>query len=174
MSLAAYPEPSNDPPAHRWDRVRFDGPSVTEEGGGEPGAFADPREAAADQPARHHLRAVPGRGQPELPDAKVWASTLVRAIVEALKGQRPVAQLSRWIDADIFAALSRRAALGVTVDGRPVQPSPVRVQRVHGCEVRAGVWECAVVLHDGGRTRAAALRLEVLHGRWRATALTIG
>lgn len=108
-----------------------------------------------------------------LPEPSAWSATLVRAAVEVLKGHRSAAQLIRWLEADLWAALSRRAQLGVQV-GRATDTASVRVRRVHGCAITATVWEGSVVIDDGGRTRAVALRLEVIRGRWCATALTIG
>ena len=48
------------------------------------------------------------------------------------------------------------------------------VRRVHVCQIVPGVVEASVVVHDGNHLRAAAVRLEVRRGRWRATALEIG
>lgn len=147
-----------------WDRVRFSGPEPAEpdeEGVGSDGQESEPGTSSA---TNHHAE----------PEPTSWAATLVRAAVEVLKGQRPAAQLIRWVDADLWAALDRRARLGVQVDGRPGRPAPVRVRRVHGCPLNTAVWECSVVIDDGGRVRAVALRLERLRGRWCATALTIG
>lgn len=112
-----------------------------------------------------------GRG---LPEPTIWAATLVRAVVETLKGHRPAAQLIRWVDADLWTTLDRRARLGAHGTGPDRRPAPVRVRRVHGCALGTGVWECSVVIDDGGRMRAVALRLEQLRGRWCATALQIG
>lgn len=109
----------------------------------------------------------------DLPEPSAWAATLVRAAVEVLKGHRSAAQLIRWLEADLWAALSRHAQLGVQV-GRALDAAPVRVRRVHGCAITTTAWEGSVVIDDGGRTRAVALRLEVVRGRWCATALTIG
>ncbi|MGC0249701.1 Rv3235 family protein [Pseudactinotalea sp. Z1748] len=144
-----------DPVRAQWDRVRFTGPQ---------------RESAGDAPAGSDA----GSGHTDLPDPASWAATLARATVEVLQGQRPPAQLIRWMDADLWAALNRRALLGVQVAGRPDRPAQVRPRRVHGCAVSATTWEFSVVLHDGDRMRAVALRLEVLRGRWCATALSIG
>lgn len=144
-----------DPARVRWDPVRFTGPQ---------------REPTEDAPPGPDTAA----GHPDLPDPASWAATLARAAVEVLQGQRPAAQLTRWMDADLWAALNRRALLGVQVAGRPDRPAQVRPRRVHGCAVSATAWEFSVVLQDGDRTRAVALRLEVLRARWCATALSIG
>lgn len=143
----------------RWDPVRFDGPqfpSALDEG--------EPRDSDGTTPPVDPA---------DLPEPSAWSATLVRAAVEVLKGHRSAAQLIRWLEADLWAALSHHAQLGVQV-GRAADPVPVRVRRVHGCAITPAVWEGSVVIDDGGRTRAVALRLEVVRGRWCATALTIG
>jgi Family of unknown function (DUF6459) len=48
------------------------------------------------------------------------------------------------------------------------------VQSVHGCSPRDGVAEATVVVNDGARIRAVAVRLEGWDGRWRVTALQLG
>lgn len=156
-ALRVRPE---EPTEHRrWDRVQFDGPDLSS--------------AASDQAAGPRLvwsnGAVSGP-----PPASTWAATLVRAAVEVLMGHRPAAQLNRWLEADLWTALNRRALLGVQVQGSPRAPAPVHIRRVHPCQIGPAVWECAVVVHDGERVRAAAVRLELKRGRWRGTALRIG
>lgn len=144
-----------------WDPVRFTGPERSAE---EPGPVEKSTEGTdSDRPDTARL-----------PDPASWAATLVRAAVEVLKGRRPAAQLVRWFEADLWAVLARRAQIGVQAAPGTARPAPVRVRRVHGCPITDGIWEGSVILNDGERTRAVALRLEVLRGRWCATALTIG
>lgn len=114
------------------------------------------------------VRSVP----PEDPGA--WCGSLVRAAVEALTGSRPVAQLSRWLTGEIYDKVSRRAGLAVRIKGRPVNARPAVIRSVRVCQLSPLVAEAAVVVHDGARVRAAAVRIEAHRGRWRATALDIG
>ncbi|WP_052436536.1 Rv3235 family protein [Georgenia sp. SUBG003] len=109
-----------------------------------------------------------------LPDPEQWAGALVRSAVEALCGIRPTAQLARWLSAELYDSLARRACLAVRILGRPAVARRATVRRVHVCRVVPGVVEASVVVHDGNHLRAAAVRLEVHRGRWRATALEIG
>lgn len=140
--------------ARTWDRVRFS-PQT-------PAEAADPPPAAA-------VAELSG-----LPPVEPWAGTLVRAAVEVLTGSRPTAQLARWLSAELYESLARRAGLAVRILGRPNPALCARVRRVRCTEVRPGVHEAAVVVHDGVRIRAAAVRVECHRGRWRATALEIG
>ena len=63
-----------------------------------------------------------------------------------------------------------------TATGTSTQ-SPVRnptVRRTHLSWISPTTVEASVVVHDGARVRAAAVRLEVHRGHWRATVLQIG
>lgn len=108
-----------------------------------------------------------------LPDPGPLCGGLVVAAVEVLAGARPAAQLLRWLTADVYAGLQQRAALTQRVRGRRRHTRAV-VRRVLASAPRDGVVEAAVVVWDGERVRAAALRLEGVDGRWRVTALQIG
>lgn len=149
---AGAPSRSPDPGgAPAWDRVRFSGAA----------GLSEPRQAGPAELA-------------QLPPAAPWAATLARAAVEVLTGSRPTAQLARWLTADIYESLARRAGLAVRIMGRPDPALCARVRRVLCSEVRPGVHEVTVVVDDGVRVRGAAVRVECHRGRWRATALEIG
>lgn len=152
----AQPVPRTTP-ERPWDRVRFAGPAI-------PATAARAARRTEEQPV----------DLADLPDPGQWAAALVRSAVEALHGIRPPAQLARWLSAELYDALSRRAGLGLRTLGRPTQARRTMIRRVHVCEVSDAAVEVSVVLHDGTRVRAAAVRLEVHRGRWRATALQIG
>ncbi len=107
-----------------------------------------------------------------LPDARVWARQLGRAVAEVLAGDRPVSQLMRWTDEAVFGDLNRRAAvLAQAGTGNRGARNRVSVASVHVCEPRDGIAEVSVHLRQGQRSRAYAVRLEGLDGRWRCTAL---
>lgn len=107
-------------------------------------------------------------------DPASWSGSLVQAVVETLSGSRPAAQLGRWLSADLYESLARRAGLAVRIKGRPSLVRRAVVRHVHVCRVTPVVAEASVVVHDGLRVRAAAVRLEAHRGRWRATALELG
>ena len=125
----------------------------------------------------------------ELPDPTQLCGALVLATVEVLSGVRPLAQLTRWVAPEVVeqlegAAITRPAP----ADGRPgtaatgAPPAPRRLVAVRRATVRRVLLtrlsptaaEAAVVVHDGSRVRAAAVRLEVHRGHWRATVIQIG
>lgn len=109
------------------------------------------------------------------PPAAAWARQFVQAALEAAAGRRPVSQLVRWTAEDVFALLTRRAALAARLDrsGNGIA-SPCSVRSVRLCRPSTSVVEASAVVVDRGRYRAVALRLEDSDGRWRVTALEIG
>ncbi len=126
-------------------------------------------EFVARRPTPEHL----------LPDPRHWAAQFVQAAVEVATGRRPVTQLVRWTSEDVRALLTRRAALSARRQAsRPgAAAGPARrtvVSSARAFQPCAGVVEASVVLADGDRVRAVALRMEGLDGRWRVTALEIG
>ncbi len=153
-SPAGMPRTSPDRP---WDRVRFAASNPSP---------ADPDESLAP--------VVPLRTSTPVDDPAAWCGSIVRAAVEALSGSRPATQLARWLAADVYESLSRRAGLAVRINGRPRLVRRAVVRRVHLCRLDAHTAEASVVIQDGERVRAAAVRLEAHRGRWRATALEIG
>lgn len=117
------------------------------------------------------LRELP---PPEPEDLSKVASILAKAVVEVLQGTRSIQQIQAWLLDDVWQAVRRRAALTQRSSGQRIPPSAVRVIRVHPCPINERTCELSVVLHDGRRVRAAALRLTLHRGRWRAAAIRIG
>lgn len=114
--------------------------------------------------------AEPAVTPPDAPDACATAGPLVLAVQEVLSGSRSPAQLTRWVTPELYEHL-----VGMLPLRRASTPRRRgRVLSVRACEVGTGVCEMTVVIHDGDRVRAAAARLELHRGRWRATALQIG
>ncbi|HTY73362.1 MAG TPA: Rv3235 family protein [Actinomycetes bacterium] len=105
----------------------------------------------------------------ELPPPGPWAGRLVQALVEVVAGDRPIAQLVRWTDEEVYGQLRRLVSRAPR--GHRTRAS---VRSVHVAEPRDGIAEVCAVVHDGTRARAYALRLEGSDGRWRCTDLTVG
>ena len=105
-----------------------------------------------------------------------WAHRFAQAVVEIVGGDRPVTQLLRWTDTDVYADLHRRAVLvgraGGHLPGQArVQPTAPRVRSVHLSFVAEDVVEASVHVRYGERSRAVASRFELRANRWICTAL---
>jgi|SRR5690625_30803 len=148
---ATLPRPG---PRRSWDPLAVDaeGAPPGEEGG------LPPTQALAPLP-------------PE--EIATVASVLTKAVVEVLLGLRPPGQVQSWLLADVWETVRRRAALTRRTQVA-VPHGQVRILRVHPCQLSDRVCELSIVLHDGARVRAAALRLALHRGRWRAAVIRIG
>ncbi|MFE5341166.1 Rv3235 family protein [Isoptericola sp. NPDC056578] len=157
---AGYPEASTRP-APRTRRVRV----------GTPGVRRDPDDDQ-DLTARPLREAAPA----PLPDPTAQCCTVVRAAIEVLRGERPAAQLARWVTPQVRDQLAERARIGLA--HAPLRDAahhrPVQVRRVRLVRLGDDVAEATVVLDDDGRVRAAAVRLEARRGAWRVAVLEIG
>lgn len=100
----------------------------------------------------------------------------MQAITEVLVGDRPIGQLIRWTDSQVFSDLNRRVrvlGLTTTASARGSQER-CAVRSVHVSTPAPQVAEVAAHVRHGGRSRAVALRLEVRRDRWVCTALELG
>ena len=110
--------------------------------------------------------------RPGLPDAREWSTTLALALIQALLGQRPVSQLSRWVVDEVLVAISTYQRRSLALHGRTAIPAAVRSVRVQHPD--PGVAEVAAHVALGKRSAAMAFRLEALGDRWLCTALELG
>ncbi len=112
----------------------------------------------------------------ELPDPEPLLRNLTRGVLEVLAGVREVDQLARWLAEDPYRVLVTRSNLAARArSARDVAPTrPVySIVSVRMCEPADGVVEAVVIASMPARTRAIAMRLEGLDGRWRATSLAL-
>ena len=113
----------------------------------------------------------------DLPDPTTWAPRITLALLEVMTGVRPAPQVLRWTSPEVYAVVARRSALVArrVADGNAPRTRPrLRVLRVRICEPADGVAEATVVLCDGPRVRAVAVRLVGQDGKWRVSALQVG
>ncbi|MBM6400913.1 Rv3235 family protein [Phycicoccus sonneratiae] len=112
----------------------------------------------------------------DLPDPVEWAARMAHALLEVMTGARPAPQVVRWTTPEVYAVVARRGALVArrAADGRSGRRHRLTVRRVRVCEPVDGVAEAAVVVQDGPRVRAVALRLVGQDGKWRVSALQVG
>ncbi|MBO3086740.1 Rv3235 family protein [Cellulomonas dongxiuzhuiae] len=113
------------------------------------------------------------RGAAPVTDAGRFAHGVGLACVEVVLGRRPPGQLARWVAPEVLESLQETAALirraGVLTHAR--RPA---ARRVRVCPVDRHTAEACLVVDDGVRVRAVALRLEAHRGAWRVTTLEIG
>ena len=113
----------------------------------------------------------------DLPDPTTWAPRITLALLEVMTGVRPAPQVLRWTSPEVYAVVARRSALVArrVAEGNAPRARPrLRVLRVRVCEPADGVAEAAVVVSDGPRVRAVAVRLVGQDGKWRVSALQVG
>lgn len=141
----------------------------------------------ATPPPARHLRVV-GSPAPahthrgNIPDPAAWVARIAPAILEVIAAERPATQLARWASRDVFTTLARRhAAAARHPAGRDRRPPCRRIRSVRICPIAPGIIEASAVITGVERTRAIALRLELIHRpqraeepRWLITACEIG
>jgi hypothetical protein len=112
----------------------------------------------------------------DLPDPGRWVSQLARAIAEVSVGERPPAQLTRWVSRSELSRLSLRATYVARHPSARAQRGVTRLRTVRAvriCPVAPGIIEASAVLVGTDRAQAIAIRLEAVGGRWLATAIDL-
>lgn len=113
------------------------------------------------------------RGAVPTTDPRRFAHGVGIACVEAALGRRPAAQLARWVAPGVLDSLQRRADLVRRTSVLTHARRPT-ARRVRVCTVDPHAAEACLVVDDGLRVRAVALRIEAHRGTWRVTTLDIG
>lgn len=111
-----------------------------------------------------------------LPDAEPFLRNLTRGVLEVFAGVREVDQLARWLTEDAYRKLVARSNLAArarSARGVPAKRPIHAIMSVHHSSPADGVIESVVIVQGPARTRAVALRLEGMDGRWRATSLAL-
>lgn len=108
-------------------------------------------------------------------DAHAWAGRFLQAVVEVVSSDRPLTQLARWTDSEVYDDLGRRRDQ-VAQHRRPGHQRSGRQQvaTIHVCQPSADAAEVAARVTMGARSRAIAARLQFERGRWLCTALVFG
>jgi hypothetical protein len=107
----------------------------------------------------------------ELPEPEPWATRFLQAVLEAIAGSRPSAQLQEWTTSTVYAVVCRTAQGRRWTAAGGALPT---VRSVHVGEPADGVAEVCAVVQRGRRYSAVAARLEGFDGRWRCVALELG
>lgn len=112
----------------------------------------------------------------ELPDPRPLLENLTRSVIEVIAGARDLTQLARWITADVHSVLLKRVILAERarrVRGVAGSVPVVSIGTIILSEPRDGAVEAVVMVHGRARSRAVAIRLEGMDGRWRATSVSV-
>ena len=106
---------------------------------------------------------------PTVPSVRPGARALVQGLLEVLGGVRPVTQLRRRTSLELYADLEEL----VHAQPRPagLRPSTGAVLSLHVQQSAPAVVEVCATVRRGARAGALALRLELVGGEWRCTAL---
>jgi hypothetical protein len=111
-----------------------------------------------------------------LPNPQPLLENLTRCVIEILAGARELEQISRWVTDDVYRNLLKRVVISARArqaKGQATSRPSFAIGSTSYCEPRDGVVEAVVIVRGKARTRAVALRLEGLDGRWRATAINV-
>ncbi len=130
--------------------------------------------ARPEAPVSRPLAEFPPAGT--LPDPAPLCANLALCVVEVLAGARSLDQVSRWVTDSVFVNLLRRSVIASRARAMAGADAPRPRLRVGDPLVTypvPGVVEAVVLVHQPARTRAIAIRLETVRGRWRATAITV-
>ncbi|MFL6287528.1 MAG: Rv3235 family protein [Actinomycetes bacterium] len=102
-----------------------------------------------------------------------WAARLAQAVLEVVAAERPVTQLTSWVQPEVYRRLERRHQLTARCvdNSRPRGRTAEQVRSVHVCHPSPEVAEVSIVTKGADRCRALALRLEWQKGRWLCTEL---
>ncbi len=111
-----------------------------------------------------------------LPDPRPLLENLTRCVIEILAGAREIEQIARWVTDDVYRNLLKRVVISARArraTGRSVHRPTIGIGSTTICEPADGVIEAVVIVNSRARSRAVAVRLEGLDGRWRATAIHV-
>jgi hypothetical protein len=107
-----------------------------------------------------------------LGDPTPLACTVAKTALEVVLGGSGVETLTRWVAPELRESLAYQCSLARRA-GLRAEPS-VRITRIRVFRVSATAAEVSVVAHEGERSRAIAMRLEDVAGRWFTTVLEVG
>lgn len=119
---------------------------------------------------------VPEVSVAELGNPEPVLAFLAQAVIETLAGIRDVEQSARWLSDSVYQQL-KQTALSANRTRAAQQIKVMRpnlsLGKITHFSPRPGVTEGVVIVHNRGRARAVAIRLEAYNGRWRAKRLAV-
>jgi hypothetical protein len=112
----------------------------------------------------------------ELGDPSPVLAFLAQAVIETLAGIRDVEQSARWLTDGVYQQLKQKALAASRARSqsqiRELRPN-LAIGKISTFSPRPGVIEGVVIVHNRGRARAVAIRLEAYNNRWRAKSVAV-
>jgi hypothetical protein len=118
--------------------------------------------------------------EPTRRSVQQWAAKYTQVALEAIAGDRPLAQIAPVTTGRLMRELQRRSRLITNAYGHPAGVYRLRtvtprsaVARVSVSFIEPGTVEACLTIRHGARIGAAALRMEFQRERWIATDLEL-
>jgi len=112
----------------------------------------------------------------DLGDPKPILAFLAQSVIETLAGIRDIEQCARWLSDGVYKQLRQKSLASTRSRAesnvRQLRPN-LAIGKISAFSPRPGVVEGVVIVHNRGRAKAVAIRLEGYNGRWRARSLAV-
>ncbi len=112
----------------------------------------------------------------ELGDPRPILAFLAQSVIETLAGIRDIEQCARWLSDGVYQQLRQKSLASsrsrAESSVKAMRPNLV-VGKISVFSPRPGVIEGVVIVHNIGRARAVAIRLEGYNSRWRARSVAV-
>jgi hypothetical protein len=112
----------------------------------------------------------------ELGDPRPVLAFLAQSVIETLAGIRDIEQCARWLSDGVYQQLRQKSLASsrsrAESSVKAMRPNLV-VGKISVFSPRPGVIEGVVIVHNIGRARAVAIRLEGYNNRWRAKSVAV-
>ena len=112
----------------------------------------------------------------DLGDPKPVLAFLAQSVIETLAGIRDIEQCARWLSDGVYQQIRQKSLASnrsrAESSVKALRPNLV-VGKISVFSPREGVVEGVVIIHNIGRARAVAIRLEGYNGRWRAKSIAV-
>lgn len=122
-----------------------------------------------------HIEVINDEGFPTMvPHPVSWASHMARMVFEVGCGERPAAQLNRWVSRETLTPLALRGQSYARHPATRAQKGLSRLRKVSGVramQVAPGIIEASAVLVGTARSHAVAMRMEAKGSQWVLTAV---
>jgi len=111
-----------------------------------------------------------------LPDPMALVRNLARCAVEIMAGARDPEQISRWLEPAAYSRLVLRAVVAARARQAKGRRTSMPTVTIGACRIDTptdDAVEAVIIVHTPARSRAVAMRLIGIDGRWRASELTV-